>query len=84
MKVKERRMCEDEWNDVFKASRSLEHGLSTNFTLELQIPHAVCRQTNNRHPRKKREVNRRYKVRLHLVFKISVLSFNLRLALTAV
>lgn len=45
----------------FKASRSLERGLSANFTLELQILQAICRQTNNRDPRKReREVKRRY------------------------
>lgn len=37
----------------FMASRSLERGLSANFTLELQILQAVCRQANNRDPKKK-------------------------------
>ncbi len=42
----------------FKASRSLERRLSANFTLELQILHAICRQTNNRDPWEKRERSR--------------------------
>lgn len=37
----------------FVASRSLERGLTANFTLELQILQAVCRQANNRDPKKK-------------------------------
>jgi len=37
----------------FMASRSLERGLSANFTLELQILQVVCRQANNRDPKKK-------------------------------
>lgn len=42
----------------FVASRSLERGLTANFTLELQILQAVCRQANNRDPKKKRERSR--------------------------
>lgn len=48
----------------FMASRNFERGLSTNFTLELQILQAICRQPNKRDTKKKK---RGQKVKYHLV-----------------
>lgn len=67
------------------ASRSLERGLTANFTLELQILQAVCRQANNRDPKKKergQEVKIFDDIAPFLIFKLK--GFNLNPALIVI